>query len=122
MNTQQSFASEGACDDARLSSSEGPVWPSDGQYVRLERIGEYEDWGVAQAEPFAAFLAVIHAELFRAAYMLENSMEQLFSHCRSGADGIRVADRPITQYLRVLRQIEQNVGQKIVLKNRPPKR
>src|SRR6476620_5759273 len=110
MNTQQSFASEGACDDARLSSSEGPVWPSDGRNVRLERIGEYEDWGVAQAEPFAAFLALIQAELFRAAYTLENLVQQSFSYCGSGADGIRVVDRPITQYLRALRQIEQNVG------------
>jgi hypothetical protein len=110
MNTQHSFATERACDDVRYSSAEAHVWSSDGRRVRLERIGEYEEWGIAQAEPFAAFLAVIQAELFRAAYTLENSVEQSFSHCRSGADGIRVADRPITQYLRVLRQIEQNVG------------
>jgi hypothetical protein len=109
LNTQCTFGTEGA-GDARHSSVEVHAWPTDGRTVRIERISEYEQWGVSQAEPFAAFLAVIQAELFRAAYRLENSVQQSFSHCRSGADGIRVADRPITQYLRVLRQIEQNVG------------
>ena len=88
----------------------------------LERVGEYEQWGVTQAEPFAAFLASIQAELFRNAITLEAAAQEALGHCPSATDGIRAAHPPITQYLRVLRQIEQNVRLELVpKKNRRPK-
>jgi hypothetical protein len=122
MNTQHLFGTEGPCDEGRLSSAESHIGPTDVRTARLDRVDEYEEWGIAQAESFAAFLAVIQAELFRTAVTLEDAMQQSFSRCRCGPDGIRAAHRPITQYLRALRQIEQNVRLELVLKkNRRPK-
>ncbi len=108
MISQQKFDTARACDDGRLSSGKAHASACN-RRVALVRVSEYEEWGVAQKKADAACLAAFQAELFRAAFSLEGTMQQIFSRCRSVADGVPAAELPINQYLRVLRQIEQNV-------------
>src|SRR4051794_37932642 len=117
METQDTFNSQRGGEYALPSSANARVSPSDVWGARLKRVGDYEKRGVAQAEPFETFLAVIQAELFRIAIMLEDAVEQSFKHDCCGEYGGRAANRPITQYLRAARQIEQNVRLEISSRN-----
>jgi len=117
METENTFHSQRGGEHARRSSAEAHDLPSTGQAVRLQRVGEYEESGVARSEKFAAFLAAIQSELFRIAISLEDAVQQSFRHGRCGADGIRAADPPMTRYLRAARQIEQNARLEIHARN-----
>jgi hypothetical protein len=82
--------------------------PTDPHRVRLARVSEFEQQGVSATQPFAAFLAVIQAELFRTVAALEDAVHQSLGQPLTTTACLAAAAHPTSNYLRAVRQIAQN--------------
>lgn len=117
MNTQDNVGTTCVSGDVRFTTASAHVPSRDWRTTQLERVDEYEQLAVLQADPDARFSAVIRAELIRTAFLLEELVHEALSNSPSTAEGIRAAEPMVVLYLRAVRQIGRDTRLEICRKN-----
>jgi hypothetical protein len=117
MNTPHHVRTTQANDNVQFPSAWARVPSPEETATYMERVDEYEQDGVRQADPDAAFSAVIVAELMRIAFALENLVQEAFALLPSTVEGRRAVEPMVVRYLRAVGRIERNVRLEICCKN-----
>src|SRR6188768_4242686 len=75
--------------------------------ARLARVDEYEVQGTSESAAFDAMMAVVQADLFRAACFTEDAAKQALL-AQTAVESISDVESKIDRHLRVVRRIARN--------------